>query len=51
MDKILRSLPQPYDTLVPIIQECKDLSTYSIEELTVSILNHEYRLQKRNENL
>ena len=51
VEKILRSLPQQYDTLVTTIEKCKDLSTYSIEELTGSMLNNESRIQKSNESL
>lgn len=51
VEKILRSLPSIYDMLVTAIEESKDLSIFSIEELTGSILNYESRLNARNESL
>ena len=51
VEKIHRSHPQQYDTSVTTIEECKDLSANSIQELIGSMMNHESRIQKTNESL
>lgn len=44
--KVLRSLNESFDYLVPAIEESKDLSTYTFEELMSSLLAHEVRVRK-----
>lgn len=42
--KILRSLPMRFNYVVCFIEESKDLSTLSIDELHGSLLDHEQRM-------
>ncbi|KAG6382598.1 hypothetical protein SASPL_157729 [Salvia splendens] len=42
--KVLRSLNESFDYLVPSIEESKDLSTYTSDELMSSLLAHETRV-------
>ena len=43
MSKVLRSLTKDFDYVVAGIEESKDLSTYSFDELMSSLLAHEVR--------
>eukprot|EP00253_Pinus_taeda_P036700 PITA_36700 len=49
VEKILRVLPSKFDTIVTTIEETKDLSNFSVDELPASLITHEQRLS-RNEN-
>eukprot|EP00253_Pinus_taeda_P036239 PITA_36239 len=49
VEKLLRVLPSKFDVTVTTIEETKDLSNFSIDELHVSLITHEQRLS-RNEN-
>ncbi|KAG6388713.1 hypothetical protein SASPL_150145 [Salvia splendens] len=44
--KVLRSLNESFDYLVPAIEESKDLSTYTFDELMSSLLAHETKVRK-----
>ena len=43
VEKILISLPEKYEYIVAAIQESKDLSTLSMQQLMSSLLSHEQR--------
>eukprot|EP00253_Pinus_taeda_P030503 PITA_30503 len=49
VEKILRGLPSKLDAIVTTIEEKKDLSKFSVDELHASLITHEQRLS-RNEN-
>eukprot|EP00253_Pinus_taeda_P023579 PITA_23579 len=50
VEKLLRILPSKFDVIFTIIEETKDLSNFSVDELHTSLITHEQRLS-RNENL
>jgi len=49
VEKLLRSLPSKFHVIVTTIEETKDLSNFSVDELHASLITHEQRLS-RNEN-
>ena len=49
--KVLRSLTPRFDHVVAIIEESKDLSTCTFDELMSSLLAHEVRLNKSHEKV
>eukprot|EP00253_Pinus_taeda_P025630 PITA_25630 len=49
VEKILRVLLSKFDAIVTTIEETKDLSNFSVDELHASLITHEQRLS-RNEN-
>eukprot|EP00253_Pinus_taeda_P029676 PITA_29676 len=49
VEKILSVLPSKFDAIVTTIEETKDLSNFSVDELHASLITHEQRLS-RNEN-
>ena len=49
VEKLLRSLPSIFDVTVTTIEETKDLTNFSVDELHASLMTHEQRLS-RNEN-
>jgi hypothetical protein len=51
VEKVLRSLPPKFDTLVVTLEEGKDLSQFSLDELQASLINHEHRLNRSNMSL
>ena len=51
VEKVLRSLPPKFDTLVVTREERKDSSQFSLYELQASLINHEHRLNRSNMSL
>jgi hypothetical protein len=49
VENVLRSLPRKFDAIVVVIEESKDLTKYSMDELVSSLKNYEDRLN-RNDN-
>eukprot|EP00253_Pinus_taeda_P019317 PITA_19317 len=49
VEKLLRVLPSMFDVIVTTIEETRDLSNFSFDELHASLITHEHRLS-RNEN-
>eukprot|EP00253_Pinus_taeda_P036444 PITA_36444 len=49
VEKILTVLPSKFDAIVTTIEETKDLSNFSVDELHASLITHEQRLS-RNQN-
>jgi gag-polypeptide of LTR copia-type/Domain of unknown function (DUF4219) len=49
VSKVLRSLKPDFDHVVAAIEEFKDLTNYSLTELTGSLQTHESRLRRREE--
>ena len=44
VEKVLRSLPSRFDVIVVAIEETKDLSQFSVDELHASLMSHDQRL-------
>ena len=44
MEKILRSLPLKYDNLVMTIEEEKDITTLTMDELMGTLQTHEHQI-------
>ena len=51
VEKVLRSLPPKFDTLVVTLEEIKYLSQFSLDELQASLINHEHRLNRSSMSL
>jgi hypothetical protein len=51
VEKVLRSLPPKFDTLVVTLEEGKDLIQFSLDELQASLIKHEHRLNRSNMSL
>ena len=51
VEKILRSLTDEYENVVCAIEESKDLSELSVEELAGSLTAHEQRRKKKQQSL
>jgi hypothetical protein len=49
VEKVLRSFPRKFDAIVVVIEESKDLTTYSMDDLVGSLKHYEDRLN-RNDN-
>ena len=45
----MRCLPSKFDVIVTTIEDTKDLSKFTVDELHASLINHEQRLS-RDEN-
>jgi hypothetical protein len=48
VEKVLRIFPRKFDAIVVVIEESKDLTTYSMDELVGSLKNYEDRLNKND---
>ena len=46
VEKILRSLPPRFENLVVTLEEHTNMSTFTINELQASLINHENRLNR-----
>ena len=51
VSKVLRILTRNYNHMVAAIEESKDLSTYSFDELMCSLLAHKVRINKEKEKV
>ena len=49
VEKVLRSFPSKFDSIVAAIEESKDLSILSLDELMGSLLSHESRVTRNND--
>jgi len=50
VEKILKSLPPRFNSLVVAIEETKDMDAYSMDELQASLISHEYQLRRSNDD-
>jgi hypothetical protein len=48
VEKVLTSLPPKFGTVVVTLEERKDSSQFSLDELQVSLINHEHKLNRSN---
>eukprot|EP00253_Pinus_taeda_P009828 PITA_09828 len=46
VEKILRCLPSRFEVVVVAIKETKDLSQFTVDELSASLMSHEHRLSR-----
>ena len=46
VEKILRSIPPRFENLVVTLEEHTDMTTFTIDELQASLINHEHRLSR-----
>ena len=51
VEKILRSLPPRFENLVVTLEEHTHMSTFTIDEMQASLINHEHKLDKTNKPL
>ena len=51
VEKILRSTPPRFENLVVTLEEHTDMTTFTIDELQGSLINHEHRLNKTQTSL
>ena len=48
IEKIIRSLPQIFESLVVTLEENKDMSDFTIDKLQTSLINHEHIINRTN---
>eukprot|EP00253_Pinus_taeda_P002334 PITA_02334 len=46
VEKILRCLPSRFEAVVVAIEETKDLSQFTVDELSASLMSHEHRMSR-----
>jgi len=46
LEKVLKSLPSRFDVIVTTIEETKDLSKFTVDEIHASLMTHEKRLRR-----
>ena len=46
IEKVLRSLPQKFESLVVTFEENKDLLQFTIDKFQASIINHKHRISR-----
>ena len=51
VEKILKSLPPIFENFVMTLEEHIDMSTFTIDELQASLINHEHRLNRTQTSL
>jgi len=51
VEKVIRSMTKKYAMIVIAIEESKDLTQLSLDELIGSLLSHESRLNQEDESL
>ena len=51
VEKILRSIPPRFVSLVVTLEENKDMTVFIIDELQASLINHEHILNRTNTSL
>ena len=51
VEKILRSLPPRFENLVVTLEEHTNMSTFTIDELQASLINHEHRISRSQTSL
>ena len=50
-EKILRSLPPKFENLVVTLEEHTDMSTFTIDELQASLINHGHKINRTQTSL
>ena len=50
-EKILRSLPPIFENLVVTLDEHTNMSTFTIDELQASLINHEHKINRTQTSL
>ena len=51
VEKVLRSLSPKFESLDVTLEENKDLSQFTIDELQASLINHKHRISRSNTSL
>ena len=51
VEKILRSLPPRFESLVVTLEENKDMTMFTIDGLHASLINHEHGISRTNTSL
>ena len=51
VEKILKSLPLRFESLVVTLEETKDMSMFTINDFQASLINHKHRLSRTQTSL